>query len=144
MTKIRATGEGRGDPGDEGAIHGITGARRVEVDDVQPRRTGVGERKRHGHRVVSVHRLAGVVALGQAHHLSSAQVDGRIQVDAHDRTPSTKLRNRAKPLGPDFSGWNWVATTFPRRNTALSVAPYSQVATTSSTSRGTPCNECTK
>ena len=87
----------------------------------------LGERRRHGHRVVAVRGLLVVVALQQAHHGTITQVDGGVQLgSAHratDPTPATKLASSANPSRPDFSGWNWVANTLPERNAAFTVPP---------------------
>ncbi len=68
------------DRGHHATVHGLTRAGGVEVDHVDPSRACVREARRDGHRIVAVDGLAAVVTLVQPHHLTSAEVDGRIEV----------------------------------------------------------------
>ena len=89
-----------GDRGDHRPVHRLAAARRVEVDDVDPRRAGVGEHPRLADRVVAVDGLAVEVALVQAHAPPVAQVDRGVQL--HHAPPpaqrSTKLASMRRPL----------------------------------------------
>ena len=83
---------------------------------MDPHCAGIGERAGDLDGIVAVHRRPAVVALGQAHDLTAAEVDRRVQVDHHQpamvpATRRTKLPRRARPHAADFSGWNWVAKT---------------------------------
>src|SRR5690606_34113923 len=88
------------DGGDDVTVHGHTGARRVQVHDVDPRGTGGLEGAGLGDGVVAVDGLSGVVALVQTDAASVAQIDGRVQVhrgpDAQ-RSPTTASRRAARP-----------------------------------------------
>ena len=94
---------------------------------MDPRCTLVGERTGHAHGIVAVHSGLVVIALLQPHHSPIEQIDGRVQLDppAHAAPPATrtKLASNANPSRPDFSGWNCVANTVPRRNAAFTVPP---------------------
>ena len=93
----RLAGHRGDDAGDDGPVDGIAGAGGVEVDDVDPAGTGVGERAGDRHRVVAVHRLLVVVALQQAHRTAGAQVDGGVQVDHRiDHRPGLTRRRRRR------------------------------------------------
>ena len=101
----------------------------------------------HGDGVVAVDGLLVEVALHEANGPAGPQIDRRVELHRHASTPAArpvKLVRSRRPVAPDFSGWNWVANTLPCRKAALSVVPYSQVATTSSPSAGTPWREWTK
>src|SRR5690606_15369480 len=116
---------GLDDRGDVGGVGGLTGARRVEVDAVDPRRALGLEPQRHLDRVVAVDDPRVEVALHQLHDLATEQVDGGEQVHqaaTASRARATKLASMAMPVSPDFSGWNWVAMTV-RRSTAATTSP---------------------
>jgi hypothetical protein len=111
----------RGDRGDDGPVDRIAAAGGVEVDHVDPRRPASandGDRD----RIVAVDRLGVVVALGEPHHTTAAQVDRRVQVGdepspAAHATPDARrpdeVAEQPQPGVADFSGWNWVANTLP-------------------------------
>ena len=114
-----------GQPLDQRELAGLA-ERPIEIDDVDPRRTLIGEGGGDGDGIVAVLGLLVVVALQQPHDAAAAQVDGRVQLGGHARTDPdrrTKLVSSARPDSPDFSGWNWVANTLPLRNAALTVPP---------------------
>ena len=124
----------RRDRTDHRTVHRLTGARRVEVDDVDPRRAGCGEGTRLRDGIVAVHRLAVVVTLVEPHTAATEQVDGGIQVHlvrsaasgpapGHAATERTKLSRICKPVAPDFSGWNCMATTWSRCTAATTLPP---------------------
>ena len=119
------------DLGQHVALVRDTGARAVEVDDVDPAGAAldVAGRQRGG---VPVLLLTGEVALGQAHGRSAAQVDGRQEVHHAPRCPlrgrapaasRTKLARSASPVAPDFSGWNWAPQSVPRAASAATGPP---------------------
>src|SRR5690606_18905903 len=113
------------DAGDDRAVDRVARAGRVEVDDVHPRRPGIGEGDGCVDRVVGVRRLGLVVALDEPYYPPTTQVDRRIQL-GHAWTGAhwaTKLASRRRPSRLDFSGWNWTANTLSRRNAALTGPP---------------------
>ena len=77
-----------GDGGHVLEVAGLAAAGGVEVDDVDPARSGRLERAGDGDRVVGVHGLGGVVALHQAHGLPAPQVDRRIELNHRRRRSS--------------------------------------------------------
>ena len=92
--------------------------RRVEIDDMDPLRTGGFELARDAHRVVVVDGLVGEVALTQTDAVPVAQVDGGKEIDHGgsqsvplvDGTPVpstfTASRNaRATPLNDASMTW---------------------------------------
>ena len=130
---------GVGDRRDHRQIRRHAAPRRIEVDDVKPRRAAGAERFGDSHGIVAVRRLSLVVTLAQTHDPSTAQIDRRVELDHHDEaaaptrslaTSSTKLPSSDRPHDADFSGWNCTAATDPTRNAAFSVDPYSHVAVT--------------
>src|SRR5664280_685859 len=125
------------------AVHRTAGTRRVEIDHVQPRRTGIGEPGGQSHRV-SVLALPVEVTLHQPDGGATPDVDGRIEVHHADAssTQRTKLARMPSPTAPDFSGWNWVPHTAPRSAEAVTAPPYSQVDVVSAVRSG--ATECTK
>ncbi len=108
-----------GDLRQRGPLVRHTGARRIEVDDVDPRGAAPGEPRRQLQRV-AVARLAIEVALGQPHGSAVAQIDRRVEDHA---ASATKFDSRARPLRPDFSGWNWAPHRSPRATRAATGPP---------------------
>ena len=128
-TRLHGHVDGGGDGGHDRPVAGVAGAGGVEVDHVDPRRPGGGERPGLGDGVVAVHGLLPVVALVEAHAPPVAQVDRRVEVEAVHHAASaaavarpTKLRRMASPVRLDFSGWNWVAHS-ASRSTAATTGP---------------------
>src|SRR5438552_2273802 len=80
-----------------------SGARAVEVDDVQPARTRRLEADRHRDRVVAVHGFALESALEESDAAAAAEVDRGIDDHASWRT---KLSSNRRPTCWLFSGWN--------------------------------------
>src|SRR5947199_255944 len=91
------------DGGDQVRLHRPSGARAVEVDDVQPARTRRLEAARHRDRVVAVHGLALESALEESDAAAAAEVDRGIDDHASWRT---KLSSNRRPTCWLFSGWN--------------------------------------
>ena len=121
---LRPTAHGADDRCHDVTVHRFAGASCVEVDDVQPRRGLRAERLGHGDGIVAVHRLLGVVTLGEPHDLAVAEVDRRVERgQAATASAVTKLPSRPRPAAADFSGWNCVAKTLPARNAALTGPP---------------------
>src|SRR5207302_11214480 len=98
-------------------------ARRIEIDDVNPARTGGVEASRHPDRIVVIDRLHAVVPAQQTHDHALAYVDRRIEVHDYSPTDSTKLRSIRIPTSPDFSGWNCVAHRGPSSSAAANRRP---------------------
>src|SRR5438034_719513 len=84
-------------------LHRPSGARAVEVDDVQPACTRRLEAARHRDRVVAVHGLALESALEEPDAAAAAEVDRGIDDHASWRT---KLSSNRRPTCWLFSGWN--------------------------------------
>ena len=115
-----------GDRCDQVAVAWLAGARRVEVDDVHPRRTLGLEGERLGDGFLAVDGAAAVVALVEPHATPLEQVDRRIQIHQSLSSPAarrTKFASSCNPGVPDFSGWNCVAMTISRWAAAVIVAP---------------------
>ncbi len=96
--------EAERDLDDHFAVGGLAGARRVEIDHVDPGGAGLGERAGHRHRVVAVDRLVGIVALPQPDATPGPEVDGRVQLHHASWLAATKLASSRIPACPDFSG----------------------------------------
>ena len=93
---------------------------------MDPRRAIGLERQGLTDRIVAVVGLAVVVALVQPDAAAAEQIDRRIEVHqptSARRVSPTKLASSAMPAAPDFSGWNWVAITFPRWAIAVTSPP---------------------
>ena len=95
-------------PGDRGddrrhdaAVRRLTRARRVEVDDVDPRRALLGEVRGDGDGVVAVHGLGRVVALAQPHDVAAAQVDRGIET--HRTSAGLRAGTQCVTCGPSAS-----------------------------------------
>src|SRR5690606_1538367 len=102
-----------------------TGARGVEIDQVQPACALLRIRTRQRQRIVAVARFLGVVALGEAHDAAVAHVDRRIQGEAaHAWSIVRKLCRSRAPAAAERSGWNCAPMTLPRRTTAANSAPW--------------------
>ena len=126
----------------------LAGAGGVEVDDVDPRRALLGERRSprrpRRRRRRSRRRSRPGAAARRGRRAGRSRGTGASCAAIGARRRGTKLPSRPSPADADFSGWNWAANTLPARNAAFSVAPYSHVATTVAGSSGTPWRECTK
>ena len=110
-----------GDGGHHVAVHGLAGPSRVEVDDMDPRRAIGLERAGPDRPDRRRSRSRGRSRPGTAGR------SGRRADRSPDRDPSAdrprsagggeprrSWRAARMPAAPDFSGWNWVAITFPR------------------------------
>src|SRR5262245_16465778 len=128
--------DGGADRTDEVGLRGPSGARAVEVDDVEPARARGGEPARHRDRIVAVDRLAVEGALPEADAAAAAQVERRIDRHAPRTTP-TKLSSMRSPTCWLFSGWNWQAKTLSRTTLDANSSPYGVVVATTPASRGT-------
>ena len=102
--------------------------RRIEVDDVDPRRAGVDERRGDGDRVVAVDGLAGRSRPASAARPAVAQVDRRVRARPSSRP---RLRSDAHEVGeqreparrPTSPGGTASRTRCRERNAALTVPP---------------------
>jgi hypothetical protein len=114
--------DGIDDRFDDGPVHRLARERGVEVDDVDPTRSLLAETGRHRDGFIRVHGLERVVAPPQPDDPTATDVDRRVQHRGH-RSAHRKLANKRFPSAADFSGWNWVAKTLPRRNAAFTAPP---------------------
>ena len=83
-TRLHLARHSRADRLDHAEIHALTGAGGVEIDDMDPFRTGGFELARDPHRVVVVDRLRVEVSLVEPDAFPAAQVDGRVELEPAD------------------------------------------------------------
>src|SRR4029077_2259082 len=102
---LHGDADGRADGRHPRSLHGAAGARAVEVHDVDPARPERLPAPRDADRVVAVDRLAGEIALREAHAAAAAEVDGRVDDHARAATVRTNPRSRLSPTRWLFSGW---------------------------------------
>ncbi|CAB4575069.1 unannotated protein [freshwater metagenome] len=113
------------DRSDDFAIERRARACRVEIYDVDPTCTCVGENLGLCNGIAVVDGFARIVALIQTHCLTVQQINRGIQLHQFPtfrRAASTKPRRSSSPTVPDFSGWNCVAHN-PSRSTAAATGP---------------------
>ena len=95
-------------------------ARTVEIDHVQPARPAVAIAPALLHGIDVVAGFARVVALAQTHDATTAQVEGRNDLEAHE---SRKFLSRRAPTAAERSGWNCMPWKLRWRTIAARALP---------------------
>ncbi len=100
-----------------------SGTGRIEINQMQPLRTGIGMGHGQIKGVGRITRLEGVVALGKTHHAAITHVNGGIDRETHAGCQSRKFLRKRAPSAAERSGWNCTPATVPRATAAANPLP---------------------